>query len=76
MTIDKLIKALEGEREFGDVWIDDEDARVIVALLKAGQELADKAGALLTLTDHDWGYYHKDLSNAIEAWDAAVKGDV
>ena len=66
----KLIdKLLNDRREFGDVWIADEDAKAIAAALKAGQKMRN---ALQHLKDTE-GFY---APNSCAAWDAALEEDV
>lgn len=80
MNINILINRLQNdEREFDDVWISDADAKVIVALLEAGQAMRDCLGRDGSADDTlDDIYIANDIELAfeVEAWDAATKEDV
>jgi hypothetical protein len=78
MSVEEMVKALEGEREFGDVWVDDDKAKAIVAALKAGLLLRavcddDMEEALRT---EGYSLSADEVNNARRAWDNATEEDI
>lgn len=67
MSVEEMIKALSSEPEFGDVWVEEETCKAIIAALhrlkrleKAGQAMRDRMVKNVEL---------------IEDWDDATKED-
>lgn len=78
MSIEVLIHSLKYTRlaptpEEDEVILSKADAEAIIAALKTGQAMRDKAKEFIHLAECDGD---EDLIEAVEAWDAAVKGEV